>query len=124
VTWDDHEVDNNYAGLDSDPDSPPGEFVERRAAAYRAYWEHMPLRRHRKPDGAYFNLYRRFRWGNMANFNVLDTRQYRTDQPTVCTPDQRDPAGYCASALASERTMLGEAQRDWLLADLATTPSR
>jgi alkaline phosphatase D len=67
VTWDDHEVDNNYAGDESDPDSPPEEFIARRAAAYRAYWEHMPLRRERKPDGAFFNLYRRFRWGNAGD---------------------------------------------------------
>ena len=87
VTWDDHEVENNYADLDSDPDSPVEEFTARRADAYRAYWEHMPLRRARKPTGAFFDLFRRFRWGDLATFNVLDTRQYRSDQAEpVCTP--------------------------------------
>jgi alkaline phosphatase D len=124
VTWDDHEVENNYADMDSDPDTPPEEFAARRAAAYRAYWEHMPLRRVRKPDGPFFHLFRRFIWGTMATFNVLDTRQYRSDQPTACAADQRDPSGYCASALAPERTMLGAEQRDWLFEDLATTSTR
>jgi alkaline phosphatase D len=124
VTWDDHEVDNNYADMESDPNSPPEEFAQRRAAAYRAYWEHMPLRRVRKPDGPYFNLFRRFRWGTMATFNVLDTRQHRSDQPVPCTVEERDPSGYCPSALAPDRTMLGAAQRDWLFADLATTATR
>ena len=51
VTWDDHEFKNNYADLDLDPDVPVEVAIARRTAAYRAYWEHMPLRRSRKPDG-------------------------------------------------------------------------
>jgi alkaline phosphatase D len=126
VTWDDHEVDNNYAGLDQDPDAAsPEEFIARRAAAYRAYWEHMPLRRSRKPDGAFFQLYRRFHWGDIATFNVLDGRQYRSDQvEPVCTPGQRTPSGYCPGVLEASRTMLGAEQRDWLMAELATTTAR
>jgi alkaline phosphatase D len=125
VTWDDHEVDNNYAGTDQDPDAAsPEEFAARRAAAYRAYWEHMPLRRSRKPDGAFFQLYRRFHWGDLATFNVLDGRQYRSDQPLTCTVAQRTPSGYCASALAPDRSMLGAEQRAWLMDELATTTAR
>jgi alkaline phosphatase D len=125
VTWDDHEVDNNYADMDADPDMPAEDFALRREHAYRAYWEHMPLRRVRKPRRAFFNLYRRFRWGSMATFNVLDTRQYRTDQPRGCqAADRATGGGFCPGALEPDRTMLGRAQRDWLLEDLATTPSR
>jgi alkaline phosphatase D len=125
VTWDDHEVENNYADMDSDPDLPPEEFALRREYAYRAYWEHMPLRRVRKPRRAFFNLYRRFRWGTMATFNVLDTRQYRSDQPRGCqVADRAAGAGYCPGALEPNRTMLGRDQREWLFEDLATTPSR
>ena len=51
VTWDDHEVENNYADEEADPNVPPEEFARRRAAAYQAYWEHMPLSRSRKPRG-------------------------------------------------------------------------
>ena len=124
VTWDDHEVDNNYADDEQDPDAPPEEFLRRRAAAYQAYWEHMPLSRARKPRGPLFDLYRRFRWGSMATFNVLDGRQYRSDQPAACTPATRDPSGYCPEALDPSRSMLGAEQRQWLLDELATTPTR
>ena len=124
VTWDDHEFKNNYADLDLDPDVPPEVAIARRAAAYRAYWEHMPLRRSRKPDGPSFQLYRRFHWGDLVTFNVLDGRQYRSDQPAACTPAQRTPSGYCPSALEPGRTMLGTEQRDWLLEELATTTAR
>jgi len=123
VTWDDHEVDNNYAGLDQDPNATLEEFTARRAAAYRAYWEHMPLRRSRKPDGAFFQLYRRFHWGDLATINVLDGRQYRSDQPPGCRTD-RDPSGYCPRALDASRTMLGLEQRAWLLDELASTTAR
>jgi len=124
VTWDDHEVDNNYAGPDQDPDAAsPEEFAARRAAAYRAYWEHMPLRRSRKPDGAFFQLYRRFHWGDLVTFNVLDGRQYRSDQQRQCATN-RDPSGYCPDALDPSRTVLGLEQRDWLLAELASTTAR
>jgi alkaline phosphatase D len=124
VTWDDHEFKNNYAGLDLDPDVPIETVRARRAAAYRAYWEHMPLARARKPEGPDLQLYRRFHWGKLATFNVLDGRQYRSDQALVCTSAQHDPSGYCPDDLNPERTMLGAAQRDWLLEDLATTKAR
>jgi alkaline phosphatase D len=123
VTWDDHEFKNNYAGLDLDPDVPIEQVRARRAAAYRAYWEHMPLARARKPEGPDLQLYRRFHWGQLATCNVLDGRQYRSDQPAVCA-DDRHPSGYCPADLSAERTMLGAEQRDWLLADLATTKAR
>jgi alkaline phosphatase D len=118
VTWDDHEFRNNYANLDIDPDRSPAQVAARRAAAYQAYWEHMPLSRARKPVGPDLQLYRRFTWGSIATFNVLDGRQYRSDQPDCRT---RDGDGFCRLAQAAERTMLGAEQRDWLLQELATT---
>jgi len=124
VTWDDHEFKNNYADEDVDPNEPVAQVRARRAAAYRAYWEHMPLARARKPVGPDLPLYRRFHWGAQATFNVLDGRQYRSDQPKSCTDDQRDLSGYCPDDLNPERTMLGAEQRDWLLEELATTKAR
>ena len=124
VTWDDHEFKNNYADEDLDPDVPVEVVRARRAAAYRAYWEHMPLARDRKPEGPDLQLYRRFRWGQQATFNVLDGRQYRSDQPLACTAAQRDASGHCPDELNPARTMLGAEQREWLLEDLATTKSR
>src|SRR3954469_17614441 len=124
ITCDDHEFKNNYADLDVDPDPPGGveEVRARRAAAYRAYWEHMPLSRDRKPDGPDLQLYRRFTWGQMATFNVVDGRQYRSDQPQSCLT--RDPSGYCVESLEPSRTMLGAEQHQWLLDDLSTTKAR
>jgi alkaline phosphatase D len=123
VTWDDHEFKNGYADEDLDNPNVPAEQVRaRRAAAYRAYWEHMPLARARKPEGPDLQLYRRFRWGAQATFNVLDGRQYRSDQPAICTA--RDASGYCPEDLNPARSMLGAEQREWLLAELATTKAR
>ena len=69
VTWDDHETENNYAGAISEDNDVPGEipvpseeFLRRRAAAYQAYYEHMPLAPP-APAGAQFRLFRRFRFG-------------------------------------------------------------
>ena len=103
VTWDDHEVANNYAD-EIDEGTPPEEFLKRRAAAYQAYWEHQPIRRSRMPDGPDMPLYRRFKFGQLAEFNVLDTRQYRDDQ-TSSSKEAKDP----------ERTILGDEQEQWLL---------
>ena len=125
VTWDDHEFKNNYADEDLDPDVPVETVRARRAAAYRAYWEHMPLARSRMPVGPDLQLYRRFHWGQLLAFNVLDGRQYRSDQPALCTVAQRDPAsGYCPEDINPARTMLGAEQREWLLSELASSKAR
>ena len=124
VTWDDHEFRNNYADLDLDevPEVSVEDARQRRQNAYQAYWEHMPLSRSRKPVEADLQLYRRFHWGKLITFNVLDGRQYRSDQVDACP--QRDPSGYCTGVLDPQRTMLGAEQLDWLLNELATTKTR
>ncbi|MFI9610442.1 alkaline phosphatase D family protein [Streptomyces sp. NPDC052023] len=110
VTWDDHETENNYAGDIPENSVPPEEFLLRRASAYRAYWENQPLRLPQRPEGPDMQLYRRLGWGRLAQFDVLDTRQYRSDQAygdgsDVPGPDVDDPA----------RTMTGATQERWLL---------
>ena len=115
VTWDDHEVDNNYAGMTPE-DRPVNKrirFAQRRANAYKAYYEHMPLRRSSLPNGPDMQLYRRESFGRLAQFFVLDTRQYRTDQPNG---DGRKPIG--PEVMNPNATMLGSTQRDWLLKGL------
>ncbi len=62
VTWDDHEVENNYADTIPEKGQSVEEFVKRRIAAYQAYYEHMPLRRSSMPHGSDMQLYRRFLW--------------------------------------------------------------
>ncbi len=108
VTWDDHEVVNNYAD-DDHPSMPPADFLVRRANAYRAYWEHMPLRAQLEPVGPDVAMYRRFTFGRLLEFSMLDTRQYRDDQ--ACGDGQRID---CAERLDPARTLLGPEQESWL----------
>ena len=120
VTWDDHEVDNNYAGDISEEEGFPRELLlRRRAEAYRAYYEHMPLRSTSTPSGAQMPLYRKFEYGNLASFFVLDTRQYRSDQPCG---DRTGPA--CPGVLDPEATLLGDQQEQWLLEGLDQSASQ
>ncbi|MBK9166401.1 MAG: alkaline phosphatase D family protein [Bryobacterales bacterium] len=110
VTWDDHEVDNNYANDIPEDDQPREAFLERRANAYQAYYEHLPLRRTSLPTGSKMLLYRRLAYGNLAEFSVLDTRQYRTDQP--CDDGTKPP---CPAMLDPNATMMGPEQEQWLV---------
>lgn len=108
VTTDDHEVENNFAGVI--PGVPgAGDFLLRRAAAYQAFYEFMPLRRTSLPAGPSMQLFRRLTFGSLLDLHVLDTRQYRTDQPCG---DGTKPR--CADALAASQTMMGNAQEGWL----------
>ncbi|MGH8930875.1 MAG: alkaline phosphatase D family protein [Egibacteraceae bacterium] len=123
VTWDDHEVDNNWADeIPQDPaEQSPAQFRRRRIAAFQAYYEHMPLRRASLPQGLDLRLYRRFAFGDLAAFSVLDGRQYRSDQPCgdgfpgePDCPERQDPS----------LTMLGDEQERWLREGLAGSGSR
>jgi alkaline phosphatase D len=123
VTWDDHEVENNYASdisqVDTEPDQDQAVFRQRRAAAYQAYYEHQPLRRSSLPRGPDMQLYRRITFGNLAEFNVLDTRQYRSDQ--ACG-DGTDIG--CVERLDPARSITGATQETWLLDGLARSNAR
>lgn len=119
VTWDDHELENNCAGDIPQRSSTTREaFLIQRANAYKAYYEHMPLRRSSLPTGPDMALYRRIGFGRLAQFDVLDTRQYRTDQP--CGDGTKAP---CGDELSPEATMLGAKQEAWLLDGLAKSPA-
>jgi alkaline phosphatase D len=120
VTWDDHEFDNNCAGdISEEPSVLKGPYLQRRAQAYQAYYEHMPLRRSSLPQGPSMQLYRQLRYGNLADFLVLDTRQYRTDQP--CGDGNKPPS---EEVLDARGTLLGEKQEKWLLERLGSSQSR
>ncbi len=119
VTWDDHEVENNYAG-DADENGTPAEvFILRKAAAYQAYYETMPLRSSAFPSRSGLRLHRRLQFGDLIDLSVLDTRQYRSDQP--CGDGDRTG---CADALDPARTMLGAEQERWLDGNLAAARAR
>jgi alkaline phosphatase D len=113
VVWDDHETENNWADEvpEANSDTPnPADFLARRAAAFQAYWENMPLRRSSVPEGIDMQLYRRVQWGRLANFHMLDTRQYRDDQ--ACGDGTQSN---CADAWDESRTITGAEQEEWLI---------
>jgi alkaline phosphatase D len=118
VTFDDHEVDNDYAGDQDEQGTPPELFLLRRAAAYQAYYETMPLRRPTIPTGSNMRLYRRLQFGKLIDFSILDTRQYRSKQP--CGGGSK-PA--CAESLDPNRTILGAEQEKWLFQNVAEARS-
>ena len=113
ATWDDHEVANNYAGDHPDDNVPQQEFLERRADAYQAYYEHMPLHPWSMPLGANMMLYRSLQFGQLAQITVLDTRQYRDPHPSGNGIYPRTPA-----SVDPNTTMLGHDQERWLLQQL------
>ncbi|MEM9964786.1 MAG: alkaline phosphatase D family protein [Asticcacaulis sp.] len=118
VTWDDHEVEDDYSaqwskikGVDS------VDFNQRRTAAYQAYYEFMPLRRSAIPKDFAMQLYRTIRYGDLAEFYVLDGRQHRSIQP--CLDNPRYGKGHVARDSCEDlhdptRSMLGEVQEQWL----------
>ncbi len=112
VGLDDHEVDNNWAAnVPQDPEKQTqAEFMVRKLAALQAYYEHMPIEKPPVIDGlkARLQLFGAYRFGP-AQVHMLDTRQFRSDQPCG---DGRKP--YCDEAFAADRTMLGKEQENWL----------
>lgn len=125
VTWDDHEVNNNYFGKVV-RDSPFAEpLLKRREVAYKAFYEHQPLRKEQRPEGPDLQLYRAVEFGNLVRFNVLDTRQYRSVQVRDCSMLEREELdGFCEAALDPTRTMLGDHQKQWLLDGFGQTVAR
>jgi alkaline phosphatase D len=117
--WDDHEVDNNYAGTVPEDSADAAGFAERRAAAYRVWWEHMPVRLPPPEDQTPFPVHRRATWGGLADLILLDGRQYRSDQ--ACNDAVLDTGPPCPEAADPARTMLGGPQEQWLGDVLAAT---
>lgn len=127
VTWDDHEVQNDYANDRSQYLDDPQFFLERRAAAYRAYYEHMPLPRRMQPSGPAMRIYTRAGFGALAEIYVLDDRQYRSHQ--VCPRPGRGggnvvPAANCPELFDPALTLLGPEQEKWLHDGLASSRAR
>jgi len=115
ATWDDHEVQNDYANRWSeDLDVSEADFLQRRAAAYRAFYEHMPLRRSALPRGPDAQIYGHWSYGGLADILVLDGRQYRTPQPCPTPKTRRGHVATCPDLTDPSRTMLGRTQEDWL----------
>ncbi|KLU35178.1 alkaline phosphatase [Massilia sp. WF1] len=125
VTWDDHEVANDYADERDERLSP--DFAARRAAAYQAFYEHMPLRLPPPQNFANVRMFQRYDWGRLARFHVLDDRQYRAVQ--ACPHPGRGGSKSvgpraCPALLDPARSMLGQEQEAWLEDGLASSKAR
>lgn len=117
VTWDDHEFDNNCAGdISEESHVDPVDYLLRRANAYQVYYEMMPLRPRSLPQGPHMQIYRQASFGRLADFFVLDTRQYRSDQPNN---DKKSPIN--DAALTRANSLLGGKQRGWLQSELISS---
>jgi len=127
VTWDDHEVDNDYANERSQDLDPPAEFMKRRAAAYQAYYEHMPLPAWARPRGPHAQIYTQAAFGQLMQIYLLDNRQYRS--PQVCPRPGRGGGttinhSECPERLSPNLSLLGTAQERWLDDALAKSTAR
>lgn len=115
-SFDDHEVDNNWAERYDQDGTPPEVFLLRRYAAMQAWYENMPVRRAQfpRPDGLV--MYRGLDFGRLLRMSVMDTRSYRSDQLCV-----RPGETACRSEDGPDSTMLGPVQEAWLSDSLSTT---
>jgi alkaline phosphatase D len=128
MTWDDHEVQNDYAGEWSQDFETPEAFLVRRAAAYRAFYEHMPLSPTRShPEGAAMRVYDQFGFGDLASIVMLDGRQYRSREACYGPPNGGGhvvTATDCPELIDPARSMLGGAQERWLYDRMAHSTAR
>lgn len=125
VTSDDHEVANDYAS-DVDERLAP-DFATRRASAYQAFYEHMPLRLPAPRSFGALRMFQRYDWGRLARFHLLDSRQYRS--PLACSKPGRGGSNVvlaraCAELRDPRRTMLGAEQEAWLAQGLSSSRAR
>jgi len=125
LTWDDHEVENDYAADVSSFGESTEDFVQRRVAAYRAYYEHMPLRARSRPQGRQMLMYSQVSFGDLANFQMIDDRQYRAAH-ACATPGHNEGlmVSDCAQRYAANQTMLGTTQERWLFDNLSNSRAR
>jgi alkaline phosphatase D len=125
LAWDDHEVANDYAAGRSAQDESDASFHARRAAAYRAYFENLPLPASMAPSGTRMSIGARVRFGGLAEFFLVDNRSHRSVQ--ACGDSRRGglwvPAD-CAALGDERRTFLGRAQERWLHSGLSDSAAR
>jgi alkaline phosphatase D len=123
LTWDDHEVEDDYAGEHGTSGQSPADFMRRRAAAYKAYFEHQPVSPGIAPDGPSMRLHDRYAWGRLADLWTLDNRQFRSVQ--ACSDGSGGGVvGRCDELADPSRSIFGSAQERWLAKGLAGSARR
>lgn len=134
VTWDDHEVQNDYADKWGEDFQDPQAFLDRRGAAYRAFYEFMPLKPvFSAPHGPNMRLYDRYDFGDLLRIDLIDGRQYRSREACYGDPKKNEGHGggghletaqSCPELFEPQRSMIGLTQEKWLFDGLATTNAR
>jgi alkaline phosphatase D len=124
VTWDDHEVQNDYADQWSQWFVEPARFLLQRAAAYQAFYEHMPVRPIlSQPNGPIMRVYDRFTFGDLIEISMLDGRQYRSREACYAPPNKGgmhlETDASCPERREAGRSMMGFGQEAWLYAGFA-----
>lgn len=122
VTWDDHDVQNDYAGDYPADNDGQAAFLARRVAAYKAYFEHLPISPRMAPQGAHLPIHQHFAWGQLADLWTLDNRQYR-DRQACSRPDRAGGRvlGACDQLADPARSLWGHPQEAWLAQGLTTS---
>jgi len=119
VIWDDHEVENDYAG-DWGTTLQGAALLQLRAAAYQAWWEHQPVPKAMRPQGPHARIRHRLDWGRLARLHAVDARQFRS--PPACPPWLKAggagtvDAADCPALFDPARSLLGAEQEAWLAA--------
>ncbi len=133
TVWDDHELANNaWLGGAQNHDDGEGPWAERRSAAVQAYLEWMPIRPQEEGADALGKTYRSFELGDLASLIMLDTRLIGRDQQLTygrrLDEDLTTPAAaerFLRHELgATERSILGGEQEDWLRTRLRASRDR
>lgn len=109
MSYDDHEVDNDWASAYDQDGVPKHIFELRKFAALQAWYENLPVRIAQFPRAGQVKLYRHLDYGNLFRMHVLDTRAYRSQQ--LCDRRNKNP---CRAQDDATSTMLGQAQEAWL----------
>lgn len=124
MIWDDHEVVNDYAGFNDENYMPPAQVRARRAAAFQAYYEHMPVRLRARPKGPFMHFYDHFQYGDLLSIALTDARQYRDDQACQTPEDGGAQAVNCDELRDPTRTMFGAQQERDILNAIGRTGAR
>jgi alkaline phosphatase D len=134
MVWDDHEIANDawMEGAENHQ-ADEGDWLLRKAAAMRAWFEWLPVRDHAGLRQRSGRIFRRFRFADLVQLDMLDTRLFGREQQVPALVDGVtsellvNPAelmGYLAELNRADRQLLGARQEAWLYRQLEMAAER